>query len=236
MENYFTFTEKILKSLGINFECVEGARSKLLKVFTTIVLITSTVQCFLFFATSADFNALTASAITIGLFDLQGCVKYLSVLYNLKRLKEIKSTLETLMATLTKEQLSKNLKEFQRFYKITKMVCVIYISCIWFYNILPIFIVTYFLIIEGTYVKPLPYTFWFPFNAKNHFVPAYLYEIVCGHILISGKNSKKLSRTNHWLKNHFTNSSTDNGCINFSNDRSTRYSVQMSRRKFCKDN
>lgn len=167
----------MLAIFGMYFDREENKFTKALKAFTALTVLLSTFQSFLFLVTSKEFDVLTASSLTIGLADFQGCFKLITIIWNMKNLKEIKARINDLMKNLSEEQLKSNDKEFQRFYKITQLVFICYISCIWIFNVMPIFIVSYFLLTKGVFVKPILYSFWYPFDIKNYYFPVYIYEV-----------------------------------------------------------
>lgn len=142
MENYFTFIHKCLSSLGINFDSV-GKFEKPLRFWAGFAVLVSTFQSLMFVITSTEFNFAISSALTIGLFDIQGSAKLLTVFFSVKKLKEIKKN---------------------KYRKITKTILITNVSCIWMFNVLPMITLIYIFMANGVMVKAFPFAFWYPFN------------------------------------------------------------------------
>lgn len=184
MEKYSNFNQKLLSSLGISSNQDIRKFAKPLKIFTAIVIVVSTFQSLMFLITVETFDFLVASAFTIGLYDLQGCFKFFTVIMNIDKLSKIKATVDELMTKITKEQLVANFAELERFRKVTKSIVMTNITCAWTFNILPMATVAYFFFAKGFFIKIMPYAFWYPFNKTEHYFPVYFYEISCAHTLV----------------------------------------------------
>lgn len=137
MENYFVFNQKTLTSLGVNFEDQGRKFAKPLRMTVAIVISLSTVQSFLVLLTAKVFDLLVVSALTVGLYDLYGCFKFLAVTKNIEKLRELKIRLAEMMRTLSKQQSDEDLKFMNRCRKITKTLFVTNLTCIWIFNLLP---------------------------------------------------------------------------------------------------
>lgn len=186
MENYFTFNESAVATFGINIGSIKSKIAKFevpLKIFTATVLLSSTLQSFMFCVTSETFDLFSAVAITVGLYDIQGCFKYFTVLYNENKLKEIKNELNKLMDMITENQVAANIPELKRYRKLTSIIFITYTSCIWVCNILPLISLAYSFAFNVTIVRMMPCAFWYPFDKFEYFAPTYLYEMFSGHIL-----------------------------------------------------
>lgn len=186
MENYFSSNENVLATFGINFGAVKSKIAKFevpLKIFTVTVLLSSTLQSFMFCVTNDTFDLFSAVAITVGLYDIQGCFKYLTVLWNEKKLKEIKEKLRKLVNLITEDQVAANISELKRYRKLTSAIFITYTSCIAFCNVMPLIYLCYFYAVDGTVVMLMPCAFWYPFDKFKYFAPTYVYEMFSGHIL-----------------------------------------------------
>lgn len=183
MENYSTFNRRALGTFGISFENEENKFEKPLKVLTAFAILAATFQSFMYLITSTQFDFLIASAFTIGFFSLQGCIKFLTVLGNMEKLKRIKETLNRFGGNLTRDQLKNNFKELERFRKATTSILMTNVCCIWIFNVLPMLTLAYFYFAKGFLVQIVPFAFWYPFNKTEHYFPVYFYEITSGHIL-----------------------------------------------------
>lgn len=176
MENYFTFIHKCLSSLGINFDSV-GKFEKPLRFWAGFAVLVSTFQSLMFVITSTEFNFAISSALTIGLFDIQGSAKLLTVFFSVKKLKEIKKMLKSLMDAITMEQAADNSKELNKYRKITKTILITNVSCIWIFNVLPMITLIYIFMANGVMVKAFPFAFWYPFNKTE--VSEFLLIVFC---------------------------------------------------------
>lgn len=160
-----------------------GKREAPLRILTATILVASTLQSFLFFILDSNFDVTTAIALTIALYDIQGCVKYLTVLLNLRSLAVIKEKLENLMDMMTKGQVDANRGELNIFRKVTTWILGTYTITMWITSALPLILYAYFCIVEGVEKKSLPCAFWYPFDRFEYFAFTYPYEAVSGHIL-----------------------------------------------------
>lgn len=183
MENYFSFNQKTLASLGVNFEGQGRKFEKPLRMTVAVVILLSTIQSLLFLLTATVLDLQMASAFTVGLYDFYGCFKFFAVTKNVDKLRGLKRRLEVMMKTLSEKQIKENFKFLNRCRKITKTIFVTTLSCIWIFNLLPLVTFIYLYLAKGFEYHRLPFSFWFPFNTTENFFPAYFYEIACGHIL-----------------------------------------------------
>lgn len=183
MEKYFSFNEKALKLFGINLDNDGTKIDKLLRAFNFAIVFLSTFQNLMSVAMTPKWNDQVSGAVAVGLYDLIGCFKLYAVLTNLTKLRKIKGKLCELMEFFLRTQSEENFKELNRFRRITTLLVVSTVTCIWILNLLPLIIVGHIYLTEGVLVKILPFTFWYPFNKLNSYIPVYIYEAMCGHIL-----------------------------------------------------
>lgn len=181
MDEYFTFNQRMLATIGVSFNGGKFAYS--LRTFSFIVVVVTTFQNFMFIATSQGFEVAIASAVAIFMYDIQGVFKLYAVMINLKVIKEIKITLDGLMEIMNKEQVLAHAKELVRFRKVSSFMVVNIVASCWLFNIIPVSIIAYVFFTKGIFIKILPYAFWYPYNKTEHFVSTYLYEISTGHVL-----------------------------------------------------
>jgi hypothetical protein len=135
MMSFFSFIEKALASLGLNFESSDQKFDKFLRIFSLGLVLLVALQSLLFFATTEVFGIDTAMAITFGLFAIQGCAKMITVLMNFDKLKKIRGSLEELSRTMKVESDPENVKQFDRFRKYTKTSLITDVLCIWIFSI-----------------------------------------------------------------------------------------------------
>lgn len=185
MENYHKFNRKILTSVGVNFK-ESGEESKYewpLQIFTLFVVFVTTFQNFMYLAMSENFELMMAAAVAVAMYDLQGCFKFLAIIWNLDKIKKIQKTLDELTKSLTKEQITENAAEFGRFRKITTFLVANNLFSCWIFNLMPMLVLIFFMFAKGIMVQHLPYAFWYPFNKTEHYFPVYFYEVYTGHFL-----------------------------------------------------
>lgn len=186
MEKYFAYNLKFLSLFGINLEAIEVRKQKYetaFKIFTASILVATTLQSFLYVITGESFDVSTGIALTVGLYDIQGCGKFLTVLWNIGKLRKVKKELDGLTSKLTREQLSENTAEFETYRKVTTWILAFYSNCIFLCNLLPLVVLIHSYFVEGVANKILPCAFWYPFDRFEYFVLTYTYEAIGGHIL-----------------------------------------------------
>lgn len=185
MEEYFSFNQKVLASIGINLDENEKKHEKPLRLVSLLAVILSSLQSAMFLMKSTHFDFRIASAFTIGLYSVQGSFKIVAVLWNIGKLKKLKKTLNELMEETSAFKKDENVQELQKFRKTTKMCLLTNVSCIWMFLIKPFFSMIFFLITKGFVSKTLPFSFFYPFEVftNGRYFPVYIYEVAFGHLL-----------------------------------------------------
>lgn len=171
-------------TLGINF-CKPKRKFEVpLQIATFLLLIVTTCQSLLFLKDVSEFGMPLANAVTIGLFDLQGSVKFFALLVNQRKLNEIREKLTEKIGLLTEPEISANIGKLVKFRKMTRYLVISSVSVIWLFNILPVITVIFFWFVKGVFVQLTPFSFWYPSGFKtNWFFPVYFYEIISGHAI-----------------------------------------------------
>lgn len=186
MENYFTFNKKVLASYGITFEGGDKKFGSLHKLTVLTLLLVTTFQSFMFLVFAGEINIGSANATIISFHDLQGTVKFITVLASFKKLKKISENLSQLMGNLSPEEKKLHKKALERFSKVTKSILIFTITCCWLFNILPLIVFFYYFITKGTFSKATPLFLWYPFNNVEtlvRFFSTSLYESISCHVL-----------------------------------------------------
>jgi 7tm Odorant receptor len=183
MENYFTFNQKVLATLGISFTEKEKKFDKPLRILSLVIVITASLQSVMFLITATHFDLDLANAFTIGLYSIQGCFKIVAVLWNIEKLKDLRSSLNKLMTTMKADKDEENSREMNKFRLVTKVCLITNVTCIWIFHFKPLLELISFYLAEGIIVKKTPFAFFYPFKKREHFVPIYFYEIIFGHFL-----------------------------------------------------
>ena len=184
MTTYFTFMEKVLSTMGINFT-IEKKYDKFLRAFSMTMVVLATIHSFLYVMSTGVLDMQLANAITMGLFSFQGTLKFSFVLMNLKRIVKIKGKLEKLMKTAKIESSEENVKQLDNFRKVTKLCVMGSLLCIWIFHFKPLIEIITSNLTSVVTVKTLPFAFYFPVQGieVDYFFPVYLYEVMAGHIL-----------------------------------------------------
>jgi 7tm Odorant receptor len=187
MKNYFTFNQKALQLLGINFECAERKFDKPLRIFSLIAVLLTTFQSVLFVMFATQFDLKLSSALTISFYGIQGCFKFVAVLCNIEKLKKLKESLNELMKSLEADQDEENAKDLNKFRKITKITLMTNVACFWMFLFEPLIGLIYFYFSKGIIVKKLPFAFYYPFETLKAmwcFCAIHIYEVFFGQFLV----------------------------------------------------
>lgn len=184
MKTYFSFMEKVLSTMGITFGC-DKRYNKYLRAFSMTMVLLASIHSFLYVLTTGVFDMQLANAITMGLFSFQGTLKFAMVLINLKGTLKIKRDLEELVKSAKVEVSEENVKQLERFRKVTKLCLSASLLCIWIFHFKPLIEIVLSTLTSGVTVKNLPFAFYYPVQGieVDQFYPVYLYEVMTGHIL-----------------------------------------------------
>jgi hypothetical protein len=185
MKTYFTFIDKALSACGLQLTQKERKFDWFLRILSMTTVFVASVQCMLFIFTANEIGMLLASAFTIGFFSIQACFKFFSIWFNFEKLKQIKVTLDELTETLKVREDSENVKKLNQFRKYTKLSLMMNVTCIWIFNLKPIFDIIAATSVGKIADKNLIFAFYYPSKRlkTDFFYPKYLYEIIAGHIL-----------------------------------------------------
>lgn len=183
MENYSSFNQKALASLGIKIGVAERKFDKPLRMFVLAVVMAATIQSILFLATASNFDLSLANAFTIGLYSMQGCFKIAAVLWNTEKLKELKESLNGLMVSMKVTKDAQNTKELKKFQKITKVCLLTNVTCIWIFHFKPLIEMLTFYLTQGIVYQKQPFAFYYPFDDSDYYFPVYFIQIIFGHFL-----------------------------------------------------
>lgn len=183
MENYYSFTQKVLRTLGIEIrDNVKETRSLfILKVFSLSVMFCCVVQSYLYFIYDDSFDYMNISSMTMGLFAIQGFAKHLYIVMNRNKMKIIMKEL----AELQSKADSTSLKFLTKIRKICVNIFCLNLACIWIFNLLPFAKMLYQIWRGESIEKILPYAFWWPFDPYDHYFVMLSHQIYCGHMLMA---------------------------------------------------
>lgn len=183
MEKYFSFNKKALASFGLHMEKSDSKFAVFIHVISICIVLLTTFQSLMYLISSTSFEFEEAKALTIGMYDLQGCFKIISVSLNLRNLGNIKKKLNELVNGMTKEQCLQHNEAFNRYRLITSAIATTNFIGIWIFNIIPAVILVYFYFVKGIVVKTFPLSIWYPFDKLDNYFIAYVYDIFGAHIL-----------------------------------------------------
>jgi hypothetical protein len=187
MDNYFNFTQKILLSLGIDFNGDHGRKIQLaiLRYFSMFIVFLCVLQSFLYFYIIDPLSFVSVTPITMVLFGIQSLAKHTTIIWQQEKLEEIVEKSKEFTSNFNLAENSKSDAFLTRIQKIFEWVFKMQMCCIWMFNILPFIDMALKHLLSQPVVKKLPYEFWWPFDTDKYFTPTYLFQIYCGHVFMA---------------------------------------------------
>lgn len=185
MSAYFTFMEKALSTLGLQFGDKQRKIDKYLRVFSGLFVLLSSVQCMVYICTADRIGMEIANAFTIGLFSIQACFKFAAITFNFRKLSEIKKSIGELMEILQVEADPENIQKLNQSRKYTKLSLITNVSCIWMFIFKPVIELSTAALTGGDVAKTLVFAFYYPSQKfrVEFFYFTFLYETIVGHTM-----------------------------------------------------
>lgn len=169
---------KVYRFLGWNpFDNNSSTWSKVyfaLAIFyTTLCLVQEIIYFVLHFGDENTFLSLTNLTPCMGFVAL-ALVKVFTIYWNRKRLGKIVKKLESFQEN--HENKIKGIVKTSRL--MMKSQTILFLVLIWIFNLMPLCVIVYWFVVDGSYHREMPYFMWYPWNCLQPFIYELCYTVV----------------------------------------------------------
>lgn len=191
MKNYYGFIEKVLLSLGIEFEKRSKFQVplKILRFSTPFFIFLGVIQSIMLLFPNGEknekFNVMPISA---ALFALQSLTKSVVVIYNQEKIRKVVAQLKDIFEKLDGKEREKSSVYLRRMNKICFNVFVLQMTSIWYYSSKPLISLAISLIKQTEIEKIIPYDLWWPFDPLDYYAWVLVYQLYAYHVLMAVQN------------------------------------------------
>lgn len=191
MDSLYDFTKKVLLAMGIdlNLHAKNNIFLNALKYFIQFFVTSSCIQSLMFFYIKGE-NAgfLSVVSLVMGIYAIQGSVKFFFMIRNMETVKDLINKLEKLHLNLDTERQKKSLTFLLLVRKICILIFKMTMMCVFTFNLLPILKMMMIYLTKGKIEFELPYGIWWPFDQADYPFWMFPYQMYYSHLLAAVAN------------------------------------------------
>lgn len=173
MKDLTSSTRKVFRFIGFNPFGSSSVLSKIYFFAALFYVCICMLQEIVYFVTHVggknSFLSLTNLAPCLG-FSTLSFIKILTCYGNRKMLKEVVVKLERFPSRQGEAQAMSE--------RMTKALIILFMTLIWIFNLMPLFVSIYYFAADGSYHKQMPYFMWYPWDPLQPLVYEVCYALV----------------------------------------------------------